>query len=462
MTRHFLEEWFAGKRSAAQLQQACAAYMKTHPLDYSEALRVLSGIGTSGAWPTHCDRDLHRLCMDIGVADVPDLYMARITFREKIFKDGILAIKQRDHPCILPHEWFASLYKHPVLWAKLVTGEADELSLFWEREATWPDQFRFPEGLDRSRAYPFSFHGDDAGLFVKEKICVLEMHSFLPTPDTPMERLLFTVVPYSDMVGEQTLHEIMEVLEWSFQACWTGKHPEYDHMGCPWADGDPRKQLAGTDIAGGAVFPLIFFEGDWKFQKETFRLRAYHHNQMCHLCSASKVRDGHLYTDLSINAQWKFNYTTFQSYLDDLVTNDVPICPIARVPAFSLWRVPHVCRLCIIICLQNEISIQYAPTEIPTNSDQTNAKQYAPQICIDSMHCLDLGMGGYMLGCCFATVCKQGHFGVNISMTVRLERLYADYAKWCKDNGVTSRLQMFTVDRVAQVCLWFGKNGPIC
>ena len=62
------------------------------------------------------------------------------------------------------------------------------------------------------------------------------------------------------------------------------------------------------------------------------------------------------------------------------------------------------------------------------------------------MHCVDQGVGQLIVGNVIVSACLQGAFGNDVSMSVKLERCYEDYVKWCKSHDIRSRLEMFTVD----------------
>ena len=87
------------------------------------------------------------------------------------------------------------------------------------------------------------------------------------------------------MIEHVTLHAAFDVLRWSILACKAGLWPLLDHDNEPFEAGSRWDVLKGTPLAGGYKLLLWLFEGDWKYQKETFRLRAYVHTEMCHLCT---------------------------------------------------------------------------------------------------------------------------------------------------------------------------------
>jgi hypothetical protein len=66
------------------------------------------------------------------------------------------------------------------------------------------------------------------------------------------------------------------------------------------------------------------------------------------------------------------------------------------------------------------------------------------------MHCVDLGVAQMVLANLFFTVCRDGAFGADVNMKVRLERLYEDYARWCRQHRIRSKLEMFTVDNIGE------------
>ena len=145
---------------------------------------------------------------------------------------------------------------------------------------------------------PYALHGDDAGVFNKEKVLIFSMHGILPKKFLRLQHLLIFVVGYHDIVTGITLWQYYQVIQWSCHWLYLGKHPTHDHAGRPWPPGSRREALAGTWLTSlheRGVF--CQGEGDWKFVKETFLWNAYGHNACCHLCSASKVDRNNWYSN---------------------------------------------------------------------------------------------------------------------------------------------------------------------
>jgi len=370
------------------------------------AIKCLSRLGNSGQSPSSCERDL----FNVQVAPdeslpIPDVYEALITYKKKKSSGTI----EQLHGFILPHDWMGILYKSTSVFAAMFLGEPSDLQEFWEKERLWPTEYRHKCSLDGDnleKCIPFALHGDDAGVFLKEKLLIVHMHGLLPALDTHLTKLLLTVMPYSLAVPERTIHEILHVIKWSMSAMYFGIHPDRDQNGDPWPAGSLREKLgiAKAEIAGGFRFIWNHIEGDWKFHKEIFNLRAYGCNLMCHICSATKKDPSgrNLYTNLGRDAGWRFTYVSTAQHIASLP--DGPRCPFYDLEGFSIYR-----------------------------------------IVVDSMHAVDLGICLLILGSILVEVCIEGHFGLG-SLNDRLERVYHKYLLWCEQMKITSRLEKFTKD----------------
>ena len=116
MASHLINEWVQGMRSAVQVQAMAASYLASTPDNPSPEMRKLAALGAWGLQRAHCERDLLRMQLtSLSAVPVPDLYMAKLPFRERVLKKGRLALETREHPFILPHMWLASLYEQPTL-----------------------------------------------------------------------------------------------------------------------------------------------------------------------------------------------------------------------------------------------------------------------------------------------------------------------------------------------------------
>ena len=120
----------------------------------------------------------------------------------------------------------------------------------------------------------------------------------------------------------------------------------------------------------------------------------YANNNVCHLCSASKVDPERLYTDHGPTARWQAERVSHEDYVNNFGPGRLP--RLARVKGFFLRRV-----------------------------------------FIDSMHTVDMGVAPHVVGnILWEIVTTAEEFGTD-SRAKRLERAYIAYRQFCSEIGVT-------------------------
>ena len=105
--------------------------------------------------------------------------------------------------------------------------------------------------------------------------------------------MLFACVLYNRLIEGVSLNQLYRVLVWSLDALATGKYPEKDHDGIEFSKSHhpKRAQMAGQKIADGYCGAFSEMRGDWKFLRETFKLKEnWKAKWVCHRCRAHFVR----------------------------------------------------------------------------------------------------------------------------------------------------------------------------
>ena len=256
---------------------------------------------------------------------------------------------------------------------------------------------RLPEAI------PIAIHGDDAGVFEKSKILVLMMHSVIVEQSTSDMCLLLAVLPYEFVIEDVTLPQLYDVIAWSLCAADWGRHPRFDSTGERMTG--QRARVAGQPLAAGFQLSFSWQEGDWKFTKETYHLRAYGHSSCCHLCGATK-QGVTSYKNHTLAAPWRRTARVSLKDFDARLCSMPCAVPFAHIPGFSHLR-----------------------------------------IAIDSMHCSDLGFALRVHGSVIVWLARRMYFG-NERMSIRLQRLYSKYQQWCRANTISSRCNMFTTENL--------------
>jgi len=406
LARGLIEEWTDGGRPATKVQKLAQQSYEQHGSSSPLAIKLLARLGNSGKFPSHCERDLLNLEVDADESiEVPEVYSAKISYKKK----KAAGTQEKEHGFILPHDWICYLHKYSELFAHLFLGQPGSLEEYWRQETSWPREYRHKcslDGEDLTKCVPYALHGDDAGVFLKEKLLIVHLHGLLPEVDSHLTKLLLTVMPYSLVIPDVTINQILGVIKWSMASLYFGVHPPTDHNGNPWPANSVRAKLGDSQalLADGFRFIWNHIEGDWKFHKEIFGLRCYQCDMMCHICGATKKDTSGrcLYTNLSPEAGWRSTYVSTAQHIASLPPG--PRCPLYDLPGFSIYR-----------------------------------------IVVDSMHCVDLGICLLILGSVFLEVCLEGYFG-NGSLNDRLEKLYYKYIQFCDGLKITSRLEKFTKD----------------
>jgi hypothetical protein len=153
--------------------------------------------------------------------------------------------------------------------------------------------------------------------------------------------------------GYHTIDELNRVYAWSMAALASGRCPVARHNGEPWTDFDERHRATGDLVVRAG---LLQVRGDWMWLIENFRFRHVANECFCWQCQATHT--GELsYLDVSPTARWRATKMTHEAYVEGCAREMVPPSALFSCPGF---RLEH--------------------------------------ICIDSMHCLDLGVFGDAIG----------------------------------------------------------------
>ncbi len=136
---------------------------------------------------------------------------------------------------------------------------------------------------------PWGLFGDDVGVYKHDKIMVLLCHSLLAVERAVLTRLVVALLPYA-WFTENTMDDVYQAVAWGFQWLLEGRWATHDHLGQEIAarHGAHRWRMRGKRLAGPFRGAFLRSGGDWKWNKETYHLKAYGHTQCCHKCGATK------------------------------------------------------------------------------------------------------------------------------------------------------------------------------
>lgn len=186
-------------------------------------------------------------------------------------------------PFILPHELFAYLMATD---RSKLTADGD-IESFWASVSGQEWCAAQLEQIDPTKAIPVGLHGDDA-TNGKLKLLVFSWSGLLPRGSSASTRFLITAIPFSSIVPDVTVPEILDIITSSFAAMRAGVFPG------PFKPneevGHKRFEQAGKPLTQDSCNAiLVDVRGDWKFHVETFGLtKSYRHQQICHVCGCAK------------------------------------------------------------------------------------------------------------------------------------------------------------------------------
>eukprot|EP00969_Alexandrium_andersonii_P293613 12977970-Alexandrium_andersonii.AAC.3 len=125
-------------------------------------------------------------------------------------------------------------------------------------------------------------------------LCVCSQVGFFLSEAATLEsRFLIAALPLALVLDDgSTLDDLHRAVRFQWECALNGKWPTTDHLGQELAEKDGPRRYAkrGTPLAGPWRLAFMGIQADYKYAKETFKLRAY--DQMygcCQLCKADKV-----------------------------------------------------------------------------------------------------------------------------------------------------------------------------
>jgi len=354
---------------------------------------------------SHTERNLHRwVAHQPWRALLPQAY----DFEIAVTLDGGVHETTVEHSAFLPHEMVASLSECTELVSVLFAGRKNTedtpgaLEEYWSKVAhtKWMQSHPLLGEIQRqpNLCFPFGIHGDDAGVFLNQKVLVLTFGSVAVEEQTLDTRILFTSVPIWKAVPGKTLNEVYKVFVWSLNYLQLGVWPHEDHTGKPFSrqHHPERFEKAGHSLTSiGLKGIWTELRGDWKWQWEALALPSfYNSNYICHLCRAHKKIRRLLYTDFRRDAQVRKTCVSWPKYRDWLAEAGDERPEITRLIGFDIWR-------CVT----------------------------------DAMHNLDLGVYQVVAASCLVELISEGVWPGD-SNDERYAAAHHEYKGWCRARGL--------------------------
>ena len=343
------------------------------------------------------ERNLHRWAnRQAWRALLPDIY----EFTLPLTTDGIHE-HEGHHACLLPHETFASLFGFPELFRELLLGGEGALRSFWEGSRAAGDRWYTHHPVEAvhsnpEHCVPFGIFGDDAGLYLNQKVLVLLWGSVAVQSLTLDQRILFCAITYKNLVPGKSIQMLYKIMRWSFAQLALGTWPSCDHEGRPFsASHHPRRYaMADQPLAGEYIGVFSELRGDWKWQVEALALQNWYATLFaCHLCRAHRRIRRHWWTQFRRTAHIRRTRTTHAAFRDQ--ASSIPpdlASPLIHIVGFCIWRA-----------------------------------------WVDAMHCLDHGIYQIVAACCLYELVRQGIWAGR-NLEERYYAAHAEYRAWCTEN----------------------------
>ena len=263
LIEYMIHRFVWGNMSAAEVQTIAAllnrdlefAIVKTIEGKSVKLTHVsnIAEIGTSGAHPQNCHRDLMANLIQIGIAVSHLVELPLTTIPSNLVQMG--------HQCMIyPHELFASLYNHyhgaflDRLWVS-----AERMQNFWTSVAH-TQQFREHPVQSRDNferlCIPLIVHSDGVpcmgiGKSWSKVFDIYSWGSMLPTSGDTSRSLFLAFGTLSKVCHRDTFTQICTILVWSFRAMWEGRWPSHHWDGTKYPPTSSAGLKAGSLLAGG-------------------------------------------------------------------------------------------------------------------------------------------------------------------------------------------------------------------
>ena len=163
------------------------------------------------------------------------------------------------------------------------------------RDAGWMD-----------RAIPLCLYGDAARFARTDSLEIVAFSFLLSREATWAQRLVTAGFVKSAEWGRDTWYRIWDVMVWSFNALYEGRHPPQMHDGADWPVGSYGAAVAGRPLSSGGLFAVVHrVVGDLDYFHKRLGLRvAPNGNRPCEWCDAGRNAPHPPFLHLQPHAAW--------------------------------------------------------------------------------------------------------------------------------------------------------------
>ena len=338
---HLVRQWAWGQKSAGEVQKEAALALKDqHELlqrlklsrDFaSRSLTHIAAIGSAGANPGSCSRDLKNL---LGNPIFPEPHYEPVPMKVLKPKDSMETVVTESFPIQDPHVLFAWYYHHhrEVFNILVLDGDASlgKLEAFWKHVWAKKDPRLNSHNLkDRpgwnTEACPASFHGDavpclSIGKSGTQSFNVYSFSGILGS-GTTLEQKHFVYGNFTACEVEEEeqdfTHAVWVRLLWSLHFAFLGIWPTVTHFNKPFPPGSPEAQRAGQKLADGLFLVIWSLKADLDHLAKAYGLPHYGSLFPCCLCPATADQSAPQdmwYNNFKHNARWKTKVYTCRDF----------------------------------------------------------------------------------------------------------------------------------------------------
>ena len=136
------------------------------------------------------------------------------------------------------------------------------------------------------------------------------------------------------MVVRHTVHDICDILAWSFEHCALGSMPQHRHDGQPFNASDAKRKKQMSHVFPKAI--LCEIRADWAFMKQCFGFPQ--HNELKGICTRCSARPDS-YKDCSLTAEWREQRHDHWALIQRFVEQGIPISTLSS-PISDLRLLP--------------------------------------------------------------------------------------------------------------------------
>jgi len=301
-----LHMWTMGNLSAIGVQKLASAAV----LEGLQNDRVaeLAALGCWGQHPSNIHKELVALLSkDLKLAEPLIVPCKCVNSKE------VPPLIESNFPVLPPHLLFHSMQQHyPDVFDSFFGVE--QIRSFWD--SIYPDDCRLQHNVVttipnyRDLFIPLWLHGDGVE-FSADSLLAFSVGSLLVSGSSLDASALIAACPKHATAskkthGADTWDLPFDVMVWSFQALFEGKHPHTDWNGAAFAPGHPLAELAGKNIFGQGFRCLVWtLLGDLEYFANTLGYPHWQNHEFCWLCNASKIDASRNWLDFTLEPGWQ-------------------------------------------------------------------------------------------------------------------------------------------------------------